>query len=155
MSYLAVTLPPPRGSQCNLREIMSVPRKLLEVYLSLVEEGIPVSLNLWTEPGNEKYHCFRLSRSNPREKVPIEKKSIVQKSEDLLGIPPDEQSAAPLKDDRPSSPRQHKTSPPTQTEIKPVFKNPVSRIRSELKKILRTHYNYYCSYKEQICYSTG
>ena len=43
---------------------MDLPKQLLSLYLSLSEQGIPVSLNIWTVKGREGEHFFRLSNSN-------------------------------------------------------------------------------------------
>ena len=48
---------------------MDLPSKLLSFYVSLVEEGVPVSLNIWTEKGSEGQHFFRISSSVPRKKT--------------------------------------------------------------------------------------
>jgi hypothetical protein len=55
---------------------MDLPSKLLSCYLSLVENGVPASLNIWTEEGNEGKHHFRLSSSVSRNKTPMSKMSF-------------------------------------------------------------------------------
>ena len=42
--------------QINLEsdfDTMDLPSKLLSFYLSLANEGVPISLNIWTEKGSE------------------------------------------------------------------------------------------------------
>ena len=89
--------------------------KLLSTYLSLADEGIPVSLNIWTEKGFEGQHFFRLSSSISKRKKSSsnfehfeERRKEVDSSIDV----------------RPSTPPPVKTCSPDRYLIKPVCSSP-------------------------------
>ena len=61
---------------------MDLPSKLLSFYLSLANEGVPISLNIWTEKGSEG-HFFRISSSISKKKEAFSK----LKSEEFQNFP--------------------------------------------------------------------
>ena len=63
----------------------NIPQELFSVYLTLMEKGVNVSLNLWVENGE---HFFRLSNSAPRTK----KEEITPKRGEILGFSPNHTS---------------------------------------------------------------
>ena len=115
---------------------MDLPSKLLSFYLSLANEGVPISLNIWTEKGSEG-HFFRISSSISKKKEAFSK----LKSEEFQNFPKFNPSTPPpvtirsadppdrpakVKEENSPSPRLDAPSPPPHISSPSKSKSSVS-----------------------------